>query len=263
MYTVVLVDDEKGIIEGLTVIIHKYLPQCKVIGCAYDGREGVEIVRDLQPDIVISDIRMLRQDGLAMIETLVLEGVRAKFIILSGYAEFEYARRGMKLGVKYYLNKPIEELELQDCVTSLIQEIDGEQERASKELGDSSSAPSAFSLDADSLAPRRTDVITEIKQYILNNYNKSISLAELSNRFFINMHYLSQLFKERTGQTYLDYLTQVRIEHSKELLRNSDLKVYEICQMVGYSDTTHFSKVFEKNVGYKPSEYRKTYNIND
>lgn len=257
MYTMVLVDDEKGIIEGLKVIIQRYLPLCKVIGCANDGIEGIKMVCDLQPDIVISDIRMLRKDGLEMIETLVQEGVKSKFIILSGYAEFEYARKGMKLGVKYYLDKPIEERELQECVASIIQEIEKEREREQISLGDNT-APSLTSTPyVDKLVPQRTDVILAVKQYITENFEKNISLAELSTRFYINLHYLSQLFKEKTGQTYLDYLTQVRIERSRELLQTSDLKVYEICQMVGYSDTTHFSKVFEKIVGHKPSEYRK------
>lgn len=257
MYSVVLVDDEKGIIEGLKIIIHRYLPLCKVIGCAYDGMEGLQIIRNLQPDIVISDIRMLHSDGLEMIETLVQEGTRAKFIILSGYAEFEYAKKGMKLGIKFYLNKPIEEDELQDCICNIIQEIEKERDKETLSLSENLTDLTVPVFDDDSLKLQRRDLIPEIKQYIVENYDQNISLLELSNRFFINLHYLSQLFKEKTGQTYLEYLTQVRIERSKELLRKSDLKVYEVCQLVGYSDTTHFSKVFEKTVGCKPSEYRK------
>jgi len=260
MYTVVLVDDEKGIIEGLKVIIHRYLPTCEVIGCAYDGMEGIQAVRQLQPDIVISDIRMLRKDGLGMIETLVSEGTTSKFIILSGYAEFEYAQKGMKLGVRFYLNKPIEELELKECVTSIIKEIEKERIRA-RNTGSDGLSPAVATIEEEGNSLlKKTDLISEIKQYIGNHYHENISLASLSNLFFINLHYLSQLFKEKTGQTYLDYLTQVRIERSKELLRTSDLKIYEICQKVGYSDTTHFSKVFEKTIGHKPSEYRKLHN---
>ncbi|MDQ8735608.1 helix-turn-helix domain-containing protein [Paenibacillus sp. LHD-38] len=253
MYTVMLVDDEKGITDGLKVIIPRYLPECQVIGCAYDGIDGVNMVRDLRPDIVITDIRMLRKDGLEMVQTLVNEGVDTKFIILSGYSEFEYARKGMHLGVRFYLNKPIEEEELQHCVRSIIREIDKERE---KENTHGKEASLDISVEEDDSFLKK-NVIVEIKQYIIANFEKNISLADLSNRFFINMHYLSQLFKEKTGQTYLEYLTQVRIERSKELLEKSELRIYEICQMVGYTDTTHFSKLFEKAVGCKPSEYKK------
>ena len=255
MYTVILVDDEKGIIDGLQVIIRRYLPECQVIGCAYDGAEGCRMALELRPDIVITDIRMLRRDGLEMIEMLVSEGLAAKFIILSGYSEFEYARKGMSLGVKFYLSKPIEELELQACVHKIIEDI--EKSRAEKEEQHNGAAHLASAANESEDIPRKKDVITEIKRYVKENYNKNINLADLSHKFYINLHYLSQLFKEKTGQTYLDYLTQVRIERSKALLEQSDYKIYEISQMVGYSDTTHFSKLFEKAVGCKPSEYRK------
>ncbi|MEK4476244.1 helix-turn-helix domain-containing protein [Paenibacillus sp. FSL R7-0048] len=247
-YTMVLVDDEKGIIDGLKVIIRRYLPQCEVIGCAYDGDEGYELVRRLQPQIVITDIRMLHVDGLEMIEKLKKESVACKFIILSGYAEFEYARKGMYLGVRYYLNKPIEEEELQDCTNQIIKEI--EEERVHGELLAKYQPPAKDSFS-------KKDIITEIKQYVADNFNNNISLADLSNRFYLNLNYLSQLFKEKTGQNYLEYLTQVRMERTKELLTETDLKIYEIAQMVGYSDPTHFSKVFERAAGCKPTEYRK------
>ncbi|KHL97059.1 hypothetical protein QW71_03895 [Paenibacillus sp. IHB B 3415] len=248
-YTIVLVDDEKGIIDGLKVIIRRYLPQCEVIGFAYDGDEGFELVRRLQPHIVITDIRMLQVDGLEMIEKLKKEGIASKFIILSGYAEFEYARKGMYLGVRYYLNKPIEEDELQECTQQIINEI--EQERISGELLTEYPPPAKESFT-------RKDIITEIKHYVANNFDKNISLADLSNRFYLNLNYLSQLFKEKTGQNYLEYLTQVRMERTKELLTGTDLKIYEIAQRVGYNDPTHFSKVFERLVGCKPTEYRKS-----
>jgi len=248
MYTVILVDDEKGIIDGLQVIMRRYLPECQVIGCAYDGAEGCRLALELRPDIVITDIRMLRKDGLEMIEMLVSEGLDAKFIILSGYSEFEYARKGMHLGVKFYLSKPIEELELQACVHKIIVEIEkSRKEQDELHAGNHGAAG----------IPKKKDIVAEVKQYVMENYGENISLADLSHRFYINLHYLSQLFKEKTGQTYLDYLTQVRIGRSKALLEQSDYKIYEIGQMVGYSDTTHFSKLFEKTVGCKPSEYRK------
>lgn len=252
MYSIVLIDDEKGIIDGLKIIIRRYLPKCEVVGCAYDGIEGYLQVLELSPDIVITDIRMLRRDGLEMIEMLLKEGVQSKFIILSGYAEFEYARKGMQLGVRYYLTKPVEELELQASVNQIIQEIEASREKEAQGPGN---RDDMRSMPKELL--KKKDVIAEIKAYILEHYNSKVSLAELSQRFYFNLHYLSQLFKEKTGLTYLEYLTQVRIEKAKILLEQSDYKVYEISQMVGYSDTAHFSKLFEKSVGCKPSQYRK------
>lgn len=247
MYTVVLIDDEKGIIDGMKVLISRYLPECQVIGVAYDGIEGGRIVLESCPDIVITDIHMLDKDGLSMIEELVKKGVSSKFIILSGYSEFEYARKGMSLGVKFYLTKPIEELELQQGIRKVIKEI--EVMRMQEGLHKSSTAEENQS--------KKKDIIAEIKDYLIQNYDQNISLADLSNRFFLSLNYISQLFKEKTGQTYLEYVSMIRMEKAKQLLVNSELKIYEVGQKVGYIDTTHFSRVFEKIVGCKPSEYRK------
>jgi two-component system response regulator YesN len=105
----------------------------------------------------------------------------------------------------------------------------------------------------------KKDVILEIKEFVAQHYHESISLADLSSRFYINSYYLSQLFKQKTGDTYLNYLAKIRINKSKELLEQTNFKVYEICQMVGYSDPQHFTRLFEKLTGVKPSEYRKSF----
>ncbi|MBB6694843.1 helix-turn-helix domain-containing protein [Cohnella xylanilytica] len=105
--------------------------------------------------------------------------------------------------------------------------------------------------------PKKKNLIAEVKEYVSKHYQESITLADLAARFYLSPIYLSQLFKQRTGDTYLNYVVQVRIDRAKELLENTDLKVYEICQKVGYSDTQHFARLFERLTGSKPSEYRK------
>ncbi|MNR05126.1 HTH-type transcriptional activator Btr [compost metagenome] len=105
--------------------------------------------------------------------------------------------------------------------------------------------------------PKKKDIITEIKDYLIKHYNEPIRIADLAARFFISPLYLSQFFKQKTGETYVNFLAQIRINKAKELLQNTDLKVYEICEMVGYSDTQHFARLFEKLTGSKPRDFRK------
>ncbi|MDP4098177.1 helix-turn-helix domain-containing protein [Paenibacillus sp. P96] len=260
-----IVDDEKGIVDGLHKMIGRYVPECEMIGAAYNGLDGFRLILERQPDIVITDIRMPQADGLEMIRMLKDEACHAQFILLSGYAEFEYARKGMQLGVQFYINKPVEEEELQNCVYKVMEIIRSERAKQQEVYNlklqvHNRMVESAFRdhMDAggDNL-PRKKDIITEIKEYVSEHYSEPISLADLSARFFINPYYLSQLFKQKTGETYLSYLAQTRINKAKELLIRTDLKVYEICQRVGYSDTQHFARLFEKLTGCKPSEYRK------
>jgi len=75
------------------------------------------------------------------------------------------------------------------------------------------------------------DVISQAKEYIRKNYNKKILLNELADRLYLNPSYFSQLFKKKTGMTYQSYLTEYRIERAKKLLEETDLRIYEICEV--------------------------------
>ncbi|MDQ8735203.1 response regulator [Paenibacillus sp. LHD-38] len=104
---------------------------------------------------------------------------------------------------------------------------------------------------------KSSHTIAKVQRYIDEHYAQNISLTTLSNVFFIHPIYLSRLFKEKTGKNYLDYVTEVRIMRAKELLKNPALKVYEICQMVGYDSPRYFSKLFKSLTGMTPKEYKE------
>lgn len=100
------------------------------------------------------------------------------------------------------------------------------------------------------------DIIRSAQDYILANYNKDLILDDVSKELQISPYYFSKLFKKRTGSTFIEYLTNVRIERAKEFLRNTNKSMKEICLDVGYSDANYFSRTFKKNVGVTPSEYK-------
>ncbi|NLC52705.1 MAG: response regulator transcription factor [Firmicutes bacterium] len=95
-----------------------------------------------------------------------------------------------------------------------------------------------------------------IKDYINEHYHEQISLSTLAEQIYLSPSYLSDLFKNQTGETITNYLTKVRMEKAKELLKDLQMKSYEIGEMVGYKDPAYFSKVFKKVVGVSPNEYR-------
>ncbi|WP_273319982.1 response regulator [Vallitalea guaymasensis] len=95
-------------------------------------------------------------------------------------------------------------------------------------------------------------------QFIYNNYqNKSLDINMICNHLNISSSYFSRIFKTETNQTFMQYLTKVRMEKAKDLLINSDYKVYEISEKVGYEDPHYFSYNFKKKTGVKPTQYRK------
>lgn len=95
-----------------------------------------------------------------------------------------------------------------------------------------------------------------IKEYIQKHYNEDVNLNKIVEVTFLSSCYVSDLFKNKTGENIIDYLTRVRIEKAKTLLKDVKIKTYEVSQMVGYEDATYFSKVFKKVVGVSPTEYR-------
>ena len=101
------------------------------------------------------------------------------------------------------------------------------------------------------------DIVKKAQLYIEENYSKDIILEEVSKQLQISPYYLSKLFKKRSGNTFIEYLTSVRIEKAKELLRNSSKSMKEICVEVGYADANYFSRTFKKNVGVSPTEYKE------
>lgn len=100
-------------------------------------------------------------------------------------------------------------------------------------------------------------IIIEAKKYIKVNYNKEITLDEISRHICVSPHYFSRLFKEESGENYIDYLTQIRIDRAKELMEKSDLSIKEICFEIGYGDPNYFSRLFKKVEKLTPSEYLK------
>lgn len=95
-----------------------------------------------------------------------------------------------------------------------------------------------------------------IKDYINENYHEPISLNMIAENIYLSPSYISDLFKKQTGENITDYLAKVRIEKAKILLKDLQIKSYEIGEMVGYKDPAYFSKVFKKVVGVSPNEYR-------
>ena len=107
---------------------------------------------------------------------------------------------------------------------------------------------------------RAISTIERAKEYILENYGRDISLDDVSRVVDISPYYFSKVFKEETGENFIEFLTGIRIERAKELLRKSvgtNMSMKEISAEVGYPDPNYFSRIFKKTVGVTPTEYRE------
>ena len=102
------------------------------------------------------------------------------------------------------------------------------------------------------------DLIDKIKIYVDNNYQKDLTRDFVASLFYINSSYLSQAFKKKTGEKFIDYLNHTRIEKAKELLVTTNLKVYQVSKTVGYENPKYFFRVFKKKTGMTPERYQNT-----
>ena len=245
---VLIVEDEEIIRCGLVDTIDWAGMDCRVIGVAATGLEGLEAIRSLRPDLVIADIRMPGMSGIDMIERAAQEGFGFRSIILTSYAEFEYARRALEMRVCSYLLKPIDEGQLRTA----IMRVHDEQGMNSTAAGN---LPQAI-LDAEKAMQGIEDpyVMIAIEQ-IHRNYARKISIEGIAEEQFVSASYLSRRFKAATGYTFLELLNIQRVREAIHLLTRSTLSMAEISEQTGFGDYKHFCAVFKRYVEMSPREY--------
>ena len=101
-------------------------------------------------------------------------------------------------------------------------------------------------------------VVSRVQDYISANYmNPDISLNSIADHVFLNAAYLSKLYKKETGENYLEFLTRLRIEKAKQMLRTTNTRSSDIGSAVGYPNPQYFATLFKKTVGLTPVEYRE------
>lgn len=234
MFSVLLVDDEELVRVGVGFSVSCVMSEVEIVGEASDGEEGLELIRSKRPDIVITDIRMPKMDGLQMIGAIREEGLDVQVVVLSGYADFEYARQAMKYGVTEYLLKPIEDESLKETLEACIDRIAQKRDLI-----------------------REKKISKRIIDYIDEHYQEDMFLDKLAEEFNFNAKYLSALIKNETGQNFSTYLQNLRLNRAMDLLLHTDLGIKEIAASVGYGDQRYFHRIFKKRTGKTPSQYRK------
>ena len=240
MLKVVIVEDEILMRTGLEIILAKAGRKYQVIGSYADGAEAVEKLLNSDADVVMTDIRMPRMDGLALVKKLHDLEIKIPSIIISGYNDFEYARAALRYGVDDFLLKPVDPEELFKCLDRI----------HSMKYG----AIEGQGLENEN---ENTRIVREVKKIIENEYVRELAVTDIAKSVYLHPNYLSRLFKKETGISMTDYLIYVRMSKAKELLRGSlDLKIYEVASKVGYSDSVFFTKLFRRIVGKTPKEYR-------
>lgn len=247
LYQLLIVDDEKLVADSMADYVDWASTGFEVCAVAYGVEEAMDILRKKQIDVMLTDIIMGDGTGLELIERAINVNSDLKCVILSGHEEFSYAKKAIRLGVYDYLVKPVDFDELEKLFLNLCQQLKGRN----AESGEKKPEILENSQDKSEGA-----IVNHVKAYVETHYGEELSLNILADQVYVHPTYLSILFKKKTGSNFKDYVTRVRIEKAKEMLKDLSLRIVDISGKVGYESSKHFSKIFKELTGMTPKDYR-------
>lgn len=238
MYTVIIVDDDKWAIEDIKQSFRFHEWGFQIIGEHGCAETALEAIVRLQPDLVISDIKMSMMSGLEMIDACRVKGIHTRFVIVSGYDSFEYVQEAFKNNVYFYLLKPLEDQKVEELMGRVKLQLDKEQQETAVEL--------------------KKDSLGMALDYINEHFAEPITLETVAEQAFINKAYLSQMISARLGVTFTHYKNSLRIRYAQQLIQEHDfVSMTEIAEKTGFNSSSQFSKVFRQHVHMSPQEYKR------
>ncbi|TCL58348.1 helix-turn-helix protein [Hydrogenispora ethanolica] len=249
MYHLLVVDDEAESRNTLCNCFPWNTVGFEVTAQAGNGAEALDLIRHNKIDVVLCDIKMPGLSGIDLAQELYQHKPRPAIIFLSGYRDFEYAQKALTFGVRYYIVKPARYEEIMTQFQMLKQELDAQR----------IALETTFHAGNDGKPSDSTDfqakIVEMVKSYIQANY-AAASLEEASKLVHLNASYLSQLFKQKTGVNFSDYLIEIKMTKAAELLMDYELKTYAVSEMVGYTNAKNFARTFKSFYGVNPRDYR-------
>ncbi|KIL40605.1 hypothetical protein SD70_12785 [Gordoniibacillus kamchatkensis] len=242
MTKVLIADDEIPIRESMRLFPweeHGY----RLAGEARHGVEALELVEREAPDILITDIMMPVLDGISLMRTLRERELSLPVILLTCHKDFDYVREALLLGATDYLVKGVyRDQQLLDALDKARQSI-------------------ASPAQPYPAAPPERTYRLEVQQaieYVALHLGETINLPDIAAHVGLSVNYFGSLFRKETGAYFHDYVKAVKLEKAAELLRTSNLKVYEIADKIGIPNYRYFTEIFCKHFGKSPREYRSS-----
>ena len=269
-----IVEDEQIIRDG--IISHPDWASMGIteVRAASGAKHAFAIMEQYLPDIIISDIQMPGMDGLTMCRKIKENYPNIQIIILTGYDEKEYLKEAIDIGVVSFVEKPLSLMALRRALEKAGKALEKQTpEVANREetgtADKTSSGTGAVSIQENKMLSGINGVsiqesdaagvlaVKSVKKYIEDHYwEEELSLKILAEKVYLTPQYLSTLFKNETGQTVGQYMSDYRIEQAKRMLGDPAFKLYQISELVGYKDANYFTRLFKKKTGITPMEYK-------
>ena len=233
-----IADDENLELKVLEKTIKKHFVDELEIFASSNGRKASQICDEVKPDIALLDIEMPGMNGIELAKYIKEKYAECIIIFITAYDRFDYAIEAMHIKAFDYLLKPWKEERLCELINTAIENVRSMQK-------------------TDGIVHSQKDII---KDYIDRNYKKDISAKDVAGILGYSDVYFSKVFKQLFDANFLNYLTKIRIDRAKVLLKDVSFNIKEVGKSVGYADSNYFTKVFKRSVGMSPSEYRNKHN---
>lgn len=238
---VLLADDEITILQGIRELYNWKENGFEIINTAMDGITALNLTMELKPDLLIIDINMPLMSGLEVVSQVKEYLPDTMVMIMSGYSDAHYMRQAIQCQVFDYILKPVMTDDLQKTL-----------QRAKLQLMNRSCHSEQVKEE-----PEKTQTVSQqMVAYLNEHISEDISLQTLAEVFHLNPSYVSQYFKKETGMNYSTYLSELRMQKAKKLLRMTDLSITQIAEQAGFHDYRLFSRTFKQAAGVTPSQYR-------
>lgn len=240
---VLVVDDEEKIIKGIKALLEEIIGGFQVVLEATNGKKALESLPFIKVDLMITDIRMPEMDGIELIKRVRKQFPDMPILVLSGYDEYEYMRQALRNNVTDYLLKPIDRIEFAETVGRLKLQLEGKKHMDEVKNIQEPEGKKHF-------------IINKVKELVAEKLHQDSSLQSIAEEVNYSYAHLSTLFKSETGQAFSDYLLETRMAKAKQMLKETNLKIYEIGSLCGYPNAKYFMSVFKEAAGITPSEFR-------
>ena len=229
LYTVIVADDEDELREAVcTMIPWQELGFC-LVGNASNGLDALQLVEKLEPDLLLTDIRMPFISGIELARQVREVRPATNIAFLSGHDDFEYAKQAIQYNIISYMLKPLTMEGLGAELQNIRRKIDAQY----------------------AMFRRALEAIDQ------NYMDAGLSLVSISGMLDVSPNHLSACIKKYAGETFINILIRKRMEAARELLVSTPLRVQEVSRRCGYTDQHYFSYCFKKYSGESPNALRR------
>ena len=238
---ILIADDEEYVrfeLKELLLEINSDLELTEVV----NGTEFLYKINGNIFDAAFVDIKMPGLSGLEAIEKIIFKNLQTEWIILTGYSNFDYAKKAITLGVTEYLLKPASKKDLQNVLNKI------EKNLARKSV--------KLVIDGSVGGGEETiHLVRSAERIVRERFSEQIGVAQIADELGVTPNYLSSIFKKYTNITFTKYITDIRMTKALEILKQTGKSVKDTTELLGYSSSRHFARLFREYYSISPSEY--------